>query len=969
MPAPPSDKQKLVTSQLFESYLACPTKCYLQSIGEVAAGSDLTIWSETRCESYRFKGLQRLTADHSQTIDGGEQDPRHWKHALWHFASNQIVRAQNYEAHLHAIQRVQLKGSVQSSQFIPIRFVPANKLSRSDKLMAGFEAFVLAKALGTRIGMAKIIHGDRGAGFKLKANTLSRIVNKTIGQMADLLSAPSPPDLILNRHCPECSFQSRCRMKAVEKDDLSLLVNMPDRERERLNSKGIFTVSQLSYTFRPRRRIKRLATKPEKYHHSLKALAIRERKIHVVGDPQLRINGTAVYFDVEGLLDRDFYYLIGVRSEDAHGISHRSLWADKAADEERMWRSFLDILSGIDRPVLIHYGSFETTFLKRMCDRYGGPPEGSAVAKAISTSVNVLALIFAQVYFPTYSNGLKEIARYLGYEWGDPSFSGLQSIAWRHDWESSDDLKVRLTMREKLTAYNMEDCEALRLVAGNLGQISQPKIGAQGAATAGPEIIRLESLGKSLNSNWRPFKSPLVDLEIVNSAARWNYQRDRVFVRSGIAKRKPTKRSTAHRPVKKAEILVVFKPPTSCPKCGKRGRRKARLLSRTVQDLVFGRGSVKGRSVKYVFQTYLCRSCGHEYNVHGWYLKNRRKWGWNILAYFVYHIAGLCIPQGTIKKSMNRLYGCNLSRGTLHDFKCAAAQYYSVTKRKILDRLIHGNLIHADETRANIKGQLAYVWVLTNLKEVAYIFAESREGEIIQDLLKDFHGVLVSDFYAAYDAINCPQQKCLIHLMRDLNDEILNNPFDTETKSIAIGFAGLLKPMVDTIDRRGLRKSFLRKHLVAVDRFYGFLDRSVFKSETAVKCQQRFQKNRDKLFTFLRYDGVPWNNNNAEHAIKAFARLRDVLAGSSSKKGVDEYLTLLTVAQTCEYQGLDLLDFLRSGEKDVDSFSRGYRRYPKEKIANSSRRGPPQGSSGGGTDLPISNKFVDLLNDAVRPGP
>jgi len=306
-----------------------------------------------------------------------------------------------------------------------------------------------------------------------------------------------------------------------------------------------------------------------------------------------------------------------------------------------------------------------------------------------------------------------------------------------------------------------------------------------------------------------------------------------------------------------------------------------------------------------------------------------------------------------------------LSRGTLHDFKCAAAEYYSVTKKKILDRLIHGNLIHADETRANIKGHLAYVWVLTNLKEVVYIVAESREGEIIQDLLKDFHGVLVSDFYAAYDAINCPQQKCLIHLMRDLNDEMLNNPFDTEMKSIAVGFAGLLKPMVDTIDRRGLRESSLRKHLVAVEQFYGFLDNSDFKSESAVKCQQRFQKNRDKLFTFLRYDGVPWNNNNAEHAIKAFARLRDVIAGSSSKKGVDEYLTLLTVAETCEYQGLDFLDFLRSREMDIETFSRRRRRYSTKKVEISSHARLGQGLLAIGNDLPVSEKFVDFLDGAT----
>jgi Transposase IS66 family len=49
-------------------------------------------------------------------------------------------------------------------------------------------------------------------------------------------------------------------------------------------------------------------------------------------------------------------------------------------------------------------------------------------------------------------------------------------------------------------------------------------------------------------------------------------------------------------------------------------------------------------------------------------------------------------------------------------------------------------------------------------------------------------------------------------------------------------------------------------------------------------------KNRDRLFTFLDHDGVPWNNNNAEHAIKAFARLRNIFGGTSTVKGMREYL-------------------------------------------------------------------------------
>lgn len=958
MPSPLSDQAKLITSRSFEAYLACPTKCYLQSIGEVATGNDFTIWDETQRESYRFAGIQRLQTDHPQKLAVGLHDLWHWKHASWHFALEQIIRSQNLEAHIHAVQRIPPEGMKQSCQVVPIRFVFSNKLSRSDKLMVAFDALALSKGLSVKIGLAKIIHGDSWSTFTLKANTLSRVVNKTIGQVAALLSASSPPDLTLNRHCPECKFQDRCRRKAVEKDDLSLLAKLPDKERARLNGKGIFTVSQLSYTFRPRRRIKRLAAKTEKYHHSLKALAIRQQKIHIVGTPRLQVEGTPVYLDVEGLPDRDFYYLIGVRLETDAGVKQHSLWADTVPDEKRVWSTFLDILSSIDRPVLIHYGSFETTFLKRLCDRYGGPPENSDAAKAIASSVNLLSLIFAQVYFPTYTNGLREIARFLGFAWTYPSSSGLQSIVWRHEWESSRDP----TVREKLTVYNSDDCEALSVVGQALGWISQPDMDADGKSRTGSGIVHAESLGKNLNSNWRPFKSPLADLEQINDAAHWNYQRDRVFVRSGILKKPKTKlRARSRRPARKPDKVVVLKAPLSCPECGKRWRRKEHLYSRSVKDLVFGRGSVKARLVNYVFQSYRCRSCGQEYNLHEGYLHGRR-WGWNILAYSVYHIIGLRIPQRTLLRSMNRLFDCDLSRTTLNAFKTKASEYYLVTKRKILQRIVQGNLIHADETRANIKGHLAYVWVLTNLKEVVYILAESREGEFILELLKGFKGVLVSDFYAAYDAIACPQQKCLIHLMRDLNDELMNNPFDEEIKSIAVGFANVLKPIVETIDRHGLRKRSLRKHLVSIDKFYQFLDASDLKSETALKCKQRFDRNRDKLFTFLHHDGVPWNNNNAEHAIKAFARLRDVISGTSTKKGVDDYLTLLSVAETCEYQGLDFLDFLRSGEKDVETFARGRRRYPRRKTVEQSPRRPRHESLPTGNDQPASEKSVDLVD-------
>jgi acetylglutamate synthase len=74
------------------------------------------------------------------------------------------------------------------------------------------------------------------------------------------------------------------------------------------------------------------------------------------------------------------------------------------------------------------------------------------------------------------------------------------------------------------------------------------------------------------------------------------------------------------------------------------------------------------------------------------------------------------------------------------------------------------------------------------------------------------------------------------------------------------------------------------------------------------------------LHSFLDFDDVPWNNNNAEHAVKAFALLRRVMDGLTTEKGLRDTLVLLSVCETCKCRNVDFLDFLRSGSKDIDDF-------------------------------------------------
>ena len=83
--------------------------------------------------------------------------------------------------------------------------------------------------------------------------------------------------------------------------------------------------------------------------------------------------------------------------------------------------------------------------------------------------------------------------------------------------------------------------------------------------------------------------------------------------------------------------------------------------------------------------------------------------------------------------------------------------------------------------------------------------------------------------------------------------------------------------------------------------------------------QKRFDRYRDSLFTFLTQDGIPWENNMAERAIRQLAVQRKI-SGSFYERVAPQYLLLLAISQTCRFQRKSFLKFLLSKETDLDSF-------------------------------------------------
>ena len=723
--------------------------------------------------------------------------------------------------------------------------------------MLAFDAFAFWRATGELPAVGKIVHGRRCSTVRLRLAKFVQRVRSVIEKIAKQQAEAAAPPVVLNKHCTKCQFQSMCRQIAYEKDDLSLLGTIGDKERKKFHEKGIFTVTQLFYAFRPRRR-----STPGITRHlpALKALAIREDKIHILGTPTLNGCGTPVYLDVEGDADCDFYYLIGMRTGGEPACAQHSFWADDPAAEGKIWANFLENLTQIEKPRLIHYGSYETQFLRRMRARYPNIGRSAFLDELARSALNLLSVIYSHIYFPTCSNGLKEVAQYLRYRWSEDGASGLMALIWRWNWENSRDPDLK----KKLLTYNAEDCEATQKVSEALFRACDA-LASEDQATC---VVNADSLKREYAQRFGRTEFLLPEFQKINEAAYWDYQRNRVCVRSDKRllrlRRKAVMQGLRSRLRPNKTIIVEEERPASCCRCNGTLIYKWGRYSQTVFDLKFSSGSIKRWVLRYAFSRYICWKCKTTFHLY----VRKPKYGAGLCAYLVYQVIDVPTPQNAVAKATRQLFGLPLSRGLISHIKAAEAKRLQPTYRMILDRIAAGKLVHADETKVSVGGEERYVWVFTSVEDVAFVYSETRGGRTLQEVLGDFRGVLVSDFYAAYDSIECAHQKCLVHLMRDVNDDLSKQPFNEEMREIARRFASLLKPIIDTVDHFGLKVRYLRKHKRSVDQFYDALSKQTLETEVGASYKKRFEKNRNKLFTFLDYDDVPWNNNNAEHAIK-----------------------------------------------------------------------------------------------------
>lgn len=891
---------QLISPQHISAYFQCPRKAYLliNSVKhDERMGYHLFI-KEAKEEA--FKTYYENSGEVQLYKDG---ILRKGTPAIY----NTRINIEGFEFNSQLLLKKDGKSSFGKFYYEPAIFSGTNKISIENRMELSFLAFLLEK-LQCTFPEKGVIIDKRGSLHRVDLTRLKEPVAAAVAEI--LYFDKKPPRLLLNSHCTECPFTKLCKTQAVKEDNLTLLDRITPKQIFRLEKRGISTVKQLSFIYKPRRKSKRLKNPKISFAPELQALAIRTEKTYVQMLPALERKPLEIFLDIEGIPDDNFFYLFGILiSENGKQVYH-SFWSDTAKEEELTWQRVINLIEFHPETPIYHYGSFEPFVFNKLSKKFK-----TNIENLKNRFININSFIFGKIYFPVYSNGLKDLGQSLGMKWSYENASGLQSIVWRNYWEKGQD-----EFKNYLLTYNEEDCIALKIVTEELTRIRlTATVSADVDFVQNPKKIETE-ISHGMHNQFN----------LILDLAHSDYDRKKIKIdlsRNEKIKIKQDKKikkgdNWLGKSISKPNKSIIVSPDKYCFKHTERKLNKCNIKTRRVIiDIVFSKNGIRKAVTEYIGQHGHCPICNNSYPPSFIRQLSRQLYGHNYKAWYVFQRIELQLSFSKINQSIYEIIKDKIGNAYGSELIKLFSQYYEDTEKKIIQNILCSPFIHADETTVSILGENQYVWIFTTDKHISFKLSKNREASTAIDFLKDYKGILISDFFSGYDNVECLQQKCWVHFIRDLNNNLWDNPFDKEYESFVSEIRNLILPIIQTTDRYGLKKHFLKKYQKSVDRFYKhYIDNMVYKSELCNLYQKRMIRYRSSLFTFIKHDKINWHNNAAENGLRHICVQRKI-SGSFGGNQFPYYIRMVSIMQTCKLQKKSFFKFLLSKEKDVDSFS------------------------------------------------
>jgi len=281
------------------------------------------------------------------------------------------------------------------------------------------------------------------------------------------------------------------------------------------------------------------------------------------------------------------------------------------------------------------------------------------------------------------------------------------------------------------------------------------------------------------------------------------------------------------------------------------------------------------------------------------------------LMSLVAHLKTVCrVPIRQIQKLLKALFGVQISAGQIAEILHDVADIGSLQYEDILSSVRGSPVVCGDETGWREDGKNGYLWSFSSPEARYYTYRRSRGSIVVKETLGDeFAGVLVSDFYAAYNIYDGIKQRCWVHLIRDLKLLEEKNPDLPEIALWVDNVVDVHRRAKKTTEaelrddeRHWLRLSFEQELLKLSKPYVGV------KTAPQRVLSERIERFIGELLTFVQYPEVPSENNAAERAIRPAVVARKISGGTRSAKGSKTSSVLRTLFETWAIQGRNTID-------------------------------------------------------------
>jgi len=175
----------LITEETFEAFLKCETKSHLYFQRAVGVQSEFGEWQRNLRQKFKETGWDRLRSTvREDQLCFGTPALQSLEDHRYRFIIDYTVALPEIHSRPHVLELIRSASKTRDHLYIPIRFVPSEKLSIDDRLLLAFDAFALSQTCGKTPHVGRIISASQYATVTVPLAGLLDKVRLVLGNMA-----------------------------------------------------------------------------------------------------------------------------------------------------------------------------------------------------------------------------------------------------------------------------------------------------------------------------------------------------------------------------------------------------------------------------------------------------------------------------------------------------------------------------------------------------------------------------------------------------------------------------------------------------------------------------------------------------------------------------------------------------------------------------------------------------------------